>query len=62
MRMVVMEMNVEIMVEIDVLKELVLLPFLFLFHILLFILFPINLNLLLQLLFFLSYNFSLYLL
>ena len=52
--------DVEMGVEMVMLKGLVLLAFLFLFHILLHILFLINLNLLFQLLLFLSYNFSLY--
>jgi hypothetical protein len=60
MRMVMRVVNVEMRVEMVMLKELVPLVFLFLFHILLHILFLINLNLLFQLLLFLSYNFSLY--
>jgi hypothetical protein len=60
MRMVMRVVNVELRVEMVMLKGLDLLAFLFLFHILLFILFLINLNLLFQLLLFLSYNFSLY--
>jgi hypothetical protein len=56
--MVMGVVNVEMMVEMVMLKGLVLLVFLF--HILLHILFLINLNLLFQLLLFLSYNFSLY--
>jgi hypothetical protein len=60
MRMVMGAVNVEMGVEMVMLKGLVLLAFLFLFHILLHILFLINLNLLFQLLLFLSYNFSLY--
>ncbi|WP_147320175.1 hypothetical protein [Chitinophaga silvisoli] len=60
MRMVMGVVNVEMSVEMVMLKGLVLLAFLFLFHILLHILFLINLNLLFQLLLFLSYNFSLY--
>jgi hypothetical protein len=60
MRVSLVVVNVEMGVEMVMLKGLVLLAFLFLFHILLFILFLINLNLLFQLLLFLSYNFSLY--
>jgi hypothetical protein len=60
MRMVMGVVNVEMRVEMVMLKGLELLTFLFLFHILLHILFLINLNLLFQLLLFLSYNFSLY--
>jgi hypothetical protein len=60
MRMVMRVVNVEMRVEMVMLKRLVPLAFLFLFHILLHILFLINLNLLFQLLLFLSYNFSLY--
>jgi hypothetical protein len=60
MRMVMGVVNVEMRVEMVMLKGLVLLPFLFLLFILLFILFLINLNLLFQLPLFLSYNFSLY--
>jgi hypothetical protein len=59
MRMVMGVVNVEMRVEMVMLKGLVPLAFLFLFHILLHILFLINLNLLFQLLLFLSYNFSL---
>jgi hypothetical protein len=54
MRMVMGVVNVEMGVEMVMLKGLVLLAFLFLFHILLHILFLINLNLLFQLLLFLS--------
>jgi hypothetical protein len=54
--------DVEISVEIVMLKRLDLLPFLILILILLFILFLINLNLLFQLPLFPSYNFSLCLL
>jgi hypothetical protein len=57
--MVMEVVNVEMGVEMVMLKGLVLLAFLFLFHILLHILFLINLNLLFQLPLFLSYNFSL---
>jgi hypothetical protein len=57
--MVMRVVNVEMRVEMVMLKGLELLAFLFLFHILLHILFLINLNLLFQLLLFLSYNFSL---
>jgi hypothetical protein len=60
MRMVMGVVNVEMRVEMVMLKGLVPLAFLFLFHILLHILFLINLNLLFQLPLFLSYNFSLY--
>jgi hypothetical protein len=60
MRMVMGVVNVELRVEMVMLNGLVPLAFLFLFHILLHILFLINLNLLFQLLLFLSYNFSLY--
>jgi hypothetical protein len=60
MRMVMGVVNVEMSVEMVMLKGLIpLLFFLFLF-ILLHILFLINLNLLFQLPLFLSYNFSLY--
>jgi len=59
MRVSLVEMNVEIGVEMVMLKRLVLLAFLFLLFILLFILFLINPNLLFQLPLFLSYNFSL---
>jgi hypothetical protein len=61
MRVIVMKMNVEIRVEMVMLKGLIPLPFLSIPNLLLFILLPINLNLLLQLLLFLSHNFSLYL-
>jgi hypothetical protein len=54
MRMVMGVVNMEMRVEMVMLKGLVLLAFLFLFHILLFILFLINLNLLFQLPLFLS--------
>jgi hypothetical protein len=60
MRVSLVVVNVEMGVEMVMLKGLVLLAFLFLFHILLHILFLINLNLLFQLSLFLSYNFSLY--
>jgi hypothetical protein len=60
LRVIVGVVNVEMSVEIVMLKRLVLLPFLFLLFLLLFILFLINLNLLFQLPLFLSYNFSLY--
>jgi hypothetical protein len=56
MDVIVMMWNVEMGVEMVMLKELVLLAFLFLLFILLFILFLINLNLLFQLPLFLSYN------
>jgi hypothetical protein len=59
MRMIMGVMNVEMRVKMVMLKRLELLAFLFLFHILPFILFLINLNLLFQLPLFLSYNFSL---
>jgi hypothetical protein len=59
MRMVMGVVNVEMSVEMVMLNELVPLAFLLLFHILLHILFLINLNLLFQLPFFLFYNFSL---
>jgi hypothetical protein len=52
--------NVEISVEMVMLKRLDLLVFLSIPNFLLFILFLINLNLLFQLPLFLSYNFSLY--
>jgi hypothetical protein len=60
LRVVMGVVNMEMRVEMVMLKGLDLLLFLFLFHILLHILFLINLNLLFQLLLFLSYNFSLY--
>jgi hypothetical protein len=60
MRVIVRVVDVEMRVEMVMLKGLVLLVFLFLLFILLFILFLINLNLLFQLPLFLSYNFSLY--
>jgi hypothetical protein len=64
MRMVMgvvnVEMSVEMSVEMVMLKGLVLLLFLSIPNFLPFILFLINLNLLFQLLLFLSYNFSLY--
>jgi hypothetical protein len=60
MRVIVVEMDVEISVEMVVLNGLDLLPFLFLLFILLITLLLINLNLLFQLLLLLSYNFSLY--
>jgi hypothetical protein len=59
MDVIVGVVNVEIGVEIVMLKGLVPLAFLILFLILLLILFPINLNLLLQLPFSSHYNFSL---
>jgi hypothetical protein len=60
MRMVMGVVNVEMSVEMVMLKRLVLLVFLSIPNFLPFILFLINLNLLFQLLLFLSYNFSLY--
>jgi hypothetical protein len=60
MRMVMGVVNVEMRVEMVMLKGLELLLFFLLLFILLHILFLINLNLLFQLLLFLSYNFSLY--
>jgi hypothetical protein len=54
-----MEMDVEIRVEIVMLKELVLLVIFLLLNPLLFILFLINLNLLFQLFLLLSHNLSL---
>jgi hypothetical protein len=60
MRMVIRVVNVEMRVEMVMLKGLVLLVFLSIPNFLPFILFLINLNLLFQLLLFLSYNFSLY--
>jgi hypothetical protein len=60
LRVIMGVVNMEMRVEMVMLKGLVLLPFLFLLFLLLFILFLINLNLLFQLLLFLSYNFSLY--
>ena len=58
MRVIVGVVNVEMGVEMVMLKELELLVIFLLPNFLLFILFLINLNLLLQLLLFLSYNFS----
>jgi hypothetical protein len=60
MRMIVGVVNVEMRVEMVMLKGLDLLVFLSIPNFLLHILFLINLNLLFQLLLFLSYNFSLY--
>jgi hypothetical protein len=60
MRMVMGVVNVELRVEMVMLKGLDLLVFLSIPNFLPFILFLINLNLLFQLLLFLSYNFSLY--
>jgi hypothetical protein len=62
MRVIVMEMDVEISVEMVMLKRLVLLPFFLILFILLITLLIINLNLLFQFPLFPSYNFSLYLL
>jgi hypothetical protein len=62
MRMIVIVMNVELNVEMVMLKRLVPLPFLLILFILLITLLIINLNLLPQLPLFPSYNFSLYLL
>jgi hypothetical protein len=59
MRMVMRVVNVEMRVEMVMLKGLDLLAFFLLPNFLLFILFLINLNLLFQLPLFLSYNFSL---
>jgi hypothetical protein len=59
MRMVMGVVNVEMRVEMVMLKGLVLLVFLSIPNFLLFILLLINLNLLFQLPLFLSYNFSL---
>jgi hypothetical protein len=59
MRMVMEVVNVEMRVEMVMLKGLVLLLFFLLLFILLITLFLINLNLLFQLSLFLSYNFSL---
>jgi hypothetical protein len=59
MRMVMRVVNVEMRVEIVMLKGLVLLLFFLLLFILLITLLIINLNLLFQLPLFLSYNFSL---
>jgi hypothetical protein len=59
MRMVMRVVNVEMRVEMVMLKGLELLVFLSIPNFLLFILFLINLNLLFQLPLFLSYNFSL---
>jgi hypothetical protein len=56
LRVIVVEMNVEMSVEMVMLNELVPLPFLFLLFILLIPLFLINLTLLFQLLFFLSHS------
>jgi hypothetical protein len=60
MRVIVVVLNVEMRVEMVMLKRLELLVFLSIPNFLLFILLLINLNLLFQLLLFLSYNFSLY--
>jgi hypothetical protein len=60
MRVIVVVVNVEMGVEMVMLKELELLVIFLLPNFLLFILFLINLNLLFQLPLFLSYNFSLY--
>jgi hypothetical protein len=60
LRVVMGVVNVEMRVEMVMLKGLVLLVFLSIPNFLLHILFLINLNLLFQLLLFLSYNFSLY--
>jgi hypothetical protein len=60
MRMVMGVVNVEMRVEMVMLKGLVPLLFFLLLFILLLTLLIINLNLLFQLLLFLSYNFSLY--
>jgi hypothetical protein len=57
---IMMKMDVELNAEMVMLKRLELLVFLSIPNFLLFILFLINLNLLFQLLLFLSYNFSLY--
>jgi hypothetical protein len=57
---IVIEMDVELNVEMVMLKRLDLLVFLSIPNFLLLILFLINLNLLFQLPLFLSYNFSLY--
>jgi hypothetical protein len=59
MRMIVVVVNVEISVEMVMLKGLDLLAFFLLPNFLLLILFLINLNLLFQLPLFLSYSFSL---
>jgi hypothetical protein len=59
MDVIVGVVNVEIGVEIVVLKELVLLPFFLLLFILLITLLIINLNLLFQLFLLFHYNFSL---
>jgi hypothetical protein len=60
LRVIVGVVDVEMGVEMVMLKKLILLVFLFLLFILLITLLLINLNLLFQLPFFLSYNFSLY--
>jgi hypothetical protein len=60
LRVIMGVVNVEISVEMVMLKRLVLLVLLSIPNFLLFILFLINLNLLFQLPLFLSYNFSLY--
>jgi hypothetical protein len=60
MRMVMGVVNVEMSVEMVMLKRLELLVFFLLLFILLITLLIINLNLLFQLPLFLSYNFSLY--
>ena len=57
---IMMEMNVEISVEMVMLKRLDLLVFLSIPNLLLFLLLIINLNLLFNLSFLISYNFSLY--
>jgi hypothetical protein len=62
MRMIVVVVNVEISVEMVMLKGLDLLPFFLILFILLITLLIINLNLLSNLSFLISYNFSLYLL
>jgi hypothetical protein len=59
MRMVMGVVNVEMRVELVMLKKLILLLFFLLLFILLITLLIINLNLLFQLPLFLSYNFSL---
>jgi hypothetical protein len=59
LRMIVVVVNVEISVEMVMLKRLVPLVFFLILFILLITLFLINLTLLFQLLLFLSYNFSL---
>ena len=59
MRVIMMEMDVEISVEMVMLNELVPLPFFLILFILLITLLIINLNLLFNLSFLISYNFSL---